>query len=202
LSVRWAPSTDRRAAGLAIDQKSTNTDQIRSKAPDLATRESYDQSSGECPRKTEAARLTAALIDQAGATTHGRARLCGGTRSRSENQRQRRWRVVRSAGSAAVAHFSVDEVRKAAPSTRPRKQGAISAGEPQKDLILPMVCCALRSRTATGPAGESTARLHVIRHAAQLVGRFHGSNRMPTKLNCKDVAATQGLTRNLRWQPI
>jgi hypothetical protein len=138
LSVRWAPSTDRRAAGLAID----------------------DQSSGECPRKTEAARLTAALIDQAGATTHGRARLCGGTRSRSENQRQRRWRVVRSAGSAAVAHFSVDEVRKAAPSTRPF--------EPQKDLILPMVCCALRSRTATGPAGESTARLHVISHAAQL----------------------------------
>jgi hypothetical protein len=31
---------------------------------------------------------------------------------------------------------------------------------------------------------------------------FHGSNRMPTKLNYKDVAATQGLTRNLRWQPI
>jgi hypothetical protein len=37
---------------------------------------------------------------------------------------------------------------------------------------------------------------------AFLVGRFHGSNRMPTKLNYKDVAATQGLTRNLRWQPI
>jgi hypothetical protein len=37
---------------------------------------------------------------------------------------------------------------------------------------------------------------------ANLVGRFHGSNRMPTKLNYKDVAATQGLTRNLRWQPI
>jgi hypothetical protein len=38
--------------------------------------------------------------------------------------------------------------------------------------------------------------------SGRLVGRFHGSNRMPTKLNCKDVAATQKLTRNLRWQPI
>jgi hypothetical protein len=32
--------------------------------------------------------------------------------------------------------------------------------------------------------------------AAPLVGRFDGSNRMLSKLNCKDVAATQGLTRN------
>jgi hypothetical protein len=38
--------------------------------------------------------------------------------------------------------------------------------------------------------------------ASKLVGRFHGSNRMPTKLNYQDVTATQGLARNLRWQPI
>jgi hypothetical protein len=46
-------------------------------------------------------------------------------------------------------------------------------------------------------AGVMSPDSKLAREISELVGRFHDSNRMPTKLNHNDVAATQGLRRNL-----
>jgi hypothetical protein len=53
-----------------------------------------------------------------------------------------------------------------------------------------VVRCAFTAVVTLDLAGRRRDRLADL--ADELVGRFHGSNRMPTKLNHKDVAATQG----------